>query len=290
MATTWRVPVKVATTEDLGSPPAIPGDGIDGITLAAGDRVLVKDQANRTENGIYVVQAGPPLAFARPVAEDIKAGDAVLVSERHTNSEWWALGAEDITVGKTPLPWGRREPFFNVLDFGADPTGTADSWQAFKDWSTAISNAGGGIGLVPAGIYNIDKVVEKVGSVDGPENFRFEGCKGLWLAGYGATLNLKGDVRLKLIGGPNSTDKHMVCPFFIYDCANVCLEGFEVNGNANLLILDKGVSEPGGHCIMISNSNHVTIRHMHLHHGWTDGISVRAADLLIPRASRAAMS
>ena len=161
MATTWRVPVKVATTEDLGSPPAIPGDGIDGITLAAGDRVLVKDQANRTENGIYVVQAGPPLAFARPVAEDIKAGDAVLVSERHTNSEWWVLGAEDITVGKTPLPWGRREPFFNVLDFGADPTGTADSWQAFKDWSTAISNAVAASVWCRPGSHNIDKVVEK---------------------------------------------------------------------------------------------------------------------------------
>ena len=47
---------------------------------------------------------------------------------------------------------------FNVLDFGADPTGKDNSWQAFKDWSTAISNAGGGIGLVPSGTYKIDKV------------------------------------------------------------------------------------------------------------------------------------
>jgi Right handed beta helix region len=284
MATTWKNPVKVATTEKLGSPPKIPGDGkIDGVTLAAGDRVLIKDQGDPKENGIYEVQAGSPLTLARPVGETIEAGDAVLVSERHTNSERWALGANDnpIKVGKTWLPWGRRDPFFNVLDFGADPTGKADSWQAFKDWSIAISNAGGGVGLVPAGTYKIDKVVEKVGSSDGPENFRFEGCKGLWLVGYGATLNLMGDVPLKRIG-VHSTDKHMVCPFFIYDCTNVCLEGFEINGNAHPLKWEDGVIEPGGHCVHISNSNHVTIRNMRIHHGWTDGISVKAADSAYP--------
>ena len=47
---------------------------------------------------------------------------------------------------------------FNVLDYGADPTGNDNSWQAFKDWSIAISKAGGGMGLVPPGTYKIDKV------------------------------------------------------------------------------------------------------------------------------------
>jgi CheY-like chemotaxis protein len=59
MATTWKNPVKVATTQDLGSPPSIPGDGkIDSVALAAGNRVLVKDQDDRSENGIYEVQLG----------------------------------------------------------------------------------------------------------------------------------------------------------------------------------------------------------------------------------------
>lgn len=292
MATTWKDPVKVATTQDLGSPPSIPSGGkIDGVTLAVGDRVLVKDQANSAENGIYEVQAdplgGPQFVLARPAGEVVKAGDAVLVSERHTILERWALGAtEPITVGTTGLPWGRREPVFNVLDFGADPSGTSDSWQAFKAWSTAISNAGGGVGLVPSGTYTIDRVVEKAGSWDGPENFRFEGCKGLWLIGYGATLNLKGDITLEQ-GNPvydengnlvnYETSQHMICPFFIYDCANVCIEGFEVNGQADLVDFN-GIIEAGGHCVYITNSKHVTIRHMHIHHGWTDGISVRAAD------------
>ena len=33
------------------------GDSIDGVTLATGDRILIKDQAAPEENGIYVVQA-----------------------------------------------------------------------------------------------------------------------------------------------------------------------------------------------------------------------------------------
>ena len=166
---------------------------------------------------------------------------------------------------------------FNVLDFGADPTGQDNSWQAFKNWSTAISKAGGGVGLVPLGIYKIDKVgVAGSGGWTGigSEDFKFEGCEGLWLVGYGAKLNLTGNVHLTLLPD-GSSDKHMVCPFFIQDCSNVCLEGFEINGNADQLTQDAGVSEPGGHCVTISNSMHVTIRQMRIHHGWT--ISVRAA-------------
>lgn len=38
------------------------GDSIDGVTLATGDRILIKDQAAPEENGIYVVQAsGAPV-------------------------------------------------------------------------------------------------------------------------------------------------------------------------------------------------------------------------------------
>lgn len=41
------------------------GDSIDGVTLATGDRILLKDQADASENGIYVVQAsGAPVRAA----------------------------------------------------------------------------------------------------------------------------------------------------------------------------------------------------------------------------------
>lgn len=55
--------VRVATTGPITIATALnSGDVIDGITLADGDRVLVKDQASASENGIYVVGASPARA------------------------------------------------------------------------------------------------------------------------------------------------------------------------------------------------------------------------------------
>jgi hypothetical protein len=62
----------------------------------------------------------------------------------------------DVGVNSTPGPAIAREAGLEPLAAwlwaaghgDADPSGDTDSWQAFKDWSTAISNAGGGIGLV----------------------------------------------------------------------------------------------------------------------------------------------
>lgn len=44
---------------------------------------------------------------------------------------------------------------FNVLDYGADPTGTTDSTSAFQDAVTACAIAGGGTVFSPRGTYSI---------------------------------------------------------------------------------------------------------------------------------------
>lgn len=63
ISTNLRCPVKVATntfqnlTTDFEN-----GDIINGITLSTGDRVLIRNQTNPVDNGIYVVQAsGAPI-------------------------------------------------------------------------------------------------------------------------------------------------------------------------------------------------------------------------------------
>lgn len=55
--------VRVATTEaGVLASDFEAGDSIDGVTLVAGDRILIKDQASASENGIYIVQAtGAPV-------------------------------------------------------------------------------------------------------------------------------------------------------------------------------------------------------------------------------------
>ncbi len=55
-----KAAVRVATTANIVIATALnSGDVIDGVTLADGDRVLVKDQTAAEENGIYIVGATP---------------------------------------------------------------------------------------------------------------------------------------------------------------------------------------------------------------------------------------
>jgi hypothetical protein len=97
--------VLVATTADI----TLSGtQTIDGVSVIAGDRVLVKDQTTGADNGIYVVAAG---AWARaedfdgtPVGEVVN-GDLVPVESGSTqaNTIWVLTTPDPITVGTTPL-------------------------------------------------------------------------------------------------------------------------------------------------------------------------------------------
>src|SRR5262249_48730761 len=52
-----KAPLRVATTGSNIAPTGL--QTVDGVTLAAGDRVLVKDQTNAATNGLYNAQTGP---------------------------------------------------------------------------------------------------------------------------------------------------------------------------------------------------------------------------------------
>lgn len=56
----WKQPVRCATTAALTISTGLnAGDTVDGVALAAGDRVLVKDQGTASQNGIWVADASP---------------------------------------------------------------------------------------------------------------------------------------------------------------------------------------------------------------------------------------
>lgn len=79
---------------------------IDGVALAAGDRVLVKDQTNGAENGIYVVAAG---TWARAADADsdaeVNSGMFTFVEEGTSadNTGWVLATNNPIAVGTTVL-------------------------------------------------------------------------------------------------------------------------------------------------------------------------------------------
>lgn len=105
----WKTNVKVATTADIvrnGLTTVIDGVPsprvIDGVPLANGDRVLVKNQINATENGIYVASAGD---WSR--STDTSTGDnlvaatvLVIAGTANSNTKWTCI-TSSIVLGTT---------------------------------------------------------------------------------------------------------------------------------------------------------------------------------------------
>jgi hypothetical protein len=81
------------------------GDTIDGVLLATGDRILIKNQASGIENGIYVVQAtGAPIRAA-----DLDTGDSAnlinaFITEGTVNANTgWVCTSSPAVVGTDAL-------------------------------------------------------------------------------------------------------------------------------------------------------------------------------------------
>ena len=102
--------VRVATTAAINlSLDLEAGDVIDGVTLAQGDRVLVKNQGTASENGIYVAVASAAGAASRATDADsnteVTAGMFTFVEEGTVNADSGFVLTTDgpITLGSTSL-------------------------------------------------------------------------------------------------------------------------------------------------------------------------------------------
>ena len=100
----WKEPVRCATTANIVLSGA---QAIDGVTVVAADRVLVKNQTTASENGIYLAAAG---AWTRSTDLDVAAealGASVFISEgtAQGNQQWQLITDAPITVGTTALAW-----------------------------------------------------------------------------------------------------------------------------------------------------------------------------------------
>lgn len=100
--------VRVATTANGTLATAYENtDTVDGVTLATGDRILLKDQTTGEENGIYTVNASgaPTRAIDANASSEVTAGMYTFVSEGTANGNaGFVLTTDDpITLGTTPL-------------------------------------------------------------------------------------------------------------------------------------------------------------------------------------------
>lgn len=100
-------------------------DVIDGITLATGDRILIKNQAAAAENGIYTVNASgaPTRSTDSDASGELSGGSLVYVESGTTQgtTQW-------VVASTTATPWV--------------PGSSGSTWSQFSGASTATAGAG----------------------------------------------------------------------------------------------------------------------------------------------------
>ena len=111
-----RIITRVATTANINLSNALEnGDTLDGVTLATGNKVLVKNQTDATENGIYLVPASGAASRDpnfNTVAE--LAGQLVIIQEGSTEADRIYLCTTDNsgTIGSVNITFSRVTPSF----------------------------------------------------------------------------------------------------------------------------------------------------------------------------------
>lgn len=148
----WKQPCRVATSANITISTALnAGDTIDGVTLAAGDRVLVKDQTTGSQNGIYVVSASPLRAFdmdqdlstAVPADEILGAAVQVIAGTVNGGTFWRVTNTSAATLGTTAIAWAQ-------FASGAALT-VKDEGSALATPATSIDFVGSGVTATGAG-------------------------------------------------------------------------------------------------------------------------------------------
>src|SRR5205823_8921539 len=121
---------------------------VDGTAVAAGDRILVKDEAAQANNGLYVVTAAGsailPYILTRAIDSDDSddfAGVIVLViaGTANANTAWFAAVGTSITVGTTAIPFTQYQVGQGTA-VGGDLTGTVGNAVIAKINGTPIGN------------------------------------------------------------------------------------------------------------------------------------------------------
>lgn len=177
--TAIKIPVKAATTANIG---LFGAQTIDGVSVVAGDRILVKDQSTASENGIYVV-SNSNWARATDFNEDgeVVQGSLVYVTNGTINGNisYNVTTANPISVGSTSISFGffgtgfqqngtgsivrtilsKNQDIINVKDFGAICNNSTDDTTAINNAILAGISLGGATIQFPASVCVISSTL-----------------------------------------------------------------------------------------------------------------------------------
>jgi len=167
---------------------------IDGYSVLAGNRVLVKNQTATADNGIYVASAS---AWTRATDMDVWAevpgAYTVVLNGSQANTAWVSTSADTGTIGVTPITWVQFSGVSTYYagtgltltsnTFSITPVGTASTYGSASAVPVFTTNASGQVtsvtnttiaiantqvsGLGTMSTQNANAVVITGGSIDG---------------------------------------------------------------------------------------------------------------------------
>lgn len=130
---------------------------MDGITLATADRILIKDQATQTENGIYTVNASgaPTRATDADSTAELAAATVFVLSGTVNADKAFTQTTDAVTIGSSNVVFVQ---FGGGTAYTADETGihlSSTQFQLVLDGTTLSKSASGvrvGSGAAGAGL------------------------------------------------------------------------------------------------------------------------------------------
>lgn len=133
----WKQSVRVASVANGALSTAFAsGQVVDGVTLATGDRILIKAQTTGSENGIYTVNASGAPTRAVDADTGTKIKLATVTVDEGSQAEWqWTLSNNGtITLGTTALVF--------VTTGGGGRLLVANNLSDLANSGTALTNLG----------------------------------------------------------------------------------------------------------------------------------------------------
>lgn len=138
----WKNAVIAATTVEIDFAETV-GVVIDGVSIAEGDAVLVKDQSDQTTNGIWELGAG---SWSRRVDSAIAAqlplGAAVSVGAGVNNGlTTWYVAAQIGIIGTNPIIFQQNDPLITLSTIDDIDMTTPPSDGQVLTWDNTLSGA-----------------------------------------------------------------------------------------------------------------------------------------------------
>lgn len=155
-----KTPVRVATTANI-SLAAL--QTIDGVSLAAGDRVLVKDQTDAVDNGIWLAATS---SWSRDLdfdgSYDCVQGTLIPVTSGTTNGQTvWQLTTASPVIGTSSMTF-ERGAFSDAANVAADDGASGSLWKTVQGFiDKLLSSAGSSIvGFIQAGTGAVTRTLD----------------------------------------------------------------------------------------------------------------------------------